>query len=97
MTFPGDAGAKCKLEESVGRAVRARRQEFGMTQVGLAERTGMTQGAISRLERGKCMPTIPVLERIAEALDSVLLVAITPSRPVMIGFRNLARAEAAAG
>jgi transcriptional regulator with XRE-family HTH domain len=51
-----------------------------MTQVRLAELSGMTQAAISRLEHGKCMPTFPLLERIAAAFGSVLLVAVEPGR-----------------
>lgn len=38
----------------------------------------MTQPALSRLEAGGVVPTIPVLERISEALDAELSVTITP-------------------
>ncbi len=38
----------------------------------------MTQPALSRLEAGGAVPTIPVLERIAAALGSELIVAISP-------------------
>ncbi|MFJ2704361.1 helix-turn-helix domain-containing protein [Streptomyces sp. NPDC087428] len=74
------------LEERFGRAVRDRRQEIGMTQAGLAALAGMSQAAISRLERGRCLPTLHLLERVAVALDSVLLVAIEPGR-VVVDFR----------
>lgn len=57
-----------------------------MTQIQLAELSGMTQAAISRLEHGKCMPTFPLLERIAAAFDSVLLVAVEPHRGVSVTF-----------
>lgn len=43
------------------------------------------------------MPTIPILERIATALDSALLMAIVPSHHVVIGFRDLVRARATVG
>ncbi|NUV59133.1 helix-turn-helix domain-containing protein [Streptomyces sp. CAI-85] len=76
------------VEESLGKAVRNRRSEVGMTQVRLAELAGMTQAAISRLEHGKCMPTIPLLERIAAAFDSALFVVIEPGRGVAVGFRG---------
>ncbi|MFF9393565.1 helix-turn-helix domain-containing protein [Streptomyces griseoluteus] len=74
------------LEELVGRAVRERRGKTGMTQVRLAELSGMTQAAVSRLEHGKCMPTFPLLERISTAFGSVLLVAVEPGRGVRVTF-----------
>ncbi len=39
---------------------------------------GMTQPALSRLEAGGVIPTIPLLERISAALDADLIVAISP-------------------
>ncbi|MBT2491806.1 helix-turn-helix transcriptional regulator [Streptomyces sp. ISL-96] len=86
----GSRHRKPGLEDFFGRAVRARRREIGMTQAQLAELTGMSQAAISRLEHGKCMPTLPLLERVAAALNSVLLVAIEPRRRVSVNFRAFA-------
>ena len=52
------------------------RECHGLTQVELAERCGIDQGDISRIERGSTSPTARTLQRIAEALDSdVRLVA----------------------
>jgi ribosome-binding protein aMBF1 (putative translation factor) len=62
----------------LGQAVRARRLEIGMSQTELAERAGMTQSAVSRLEAGGSVPTIGVLERLAAALSADLVVALTP-------------------
>lgn len=62
-----------------------------MTQAQLARVSGMSQAAISRLERGKCMPTIPLLKRVAVALNSVLYVAIEPRNRVAVAFRDIAR------
>lgn len=62
----------------LGQAVRARRLELGMSQVELAERAGMTQSAISRLEAGGTVPTIAILERLAAALNADLVVTLTP-------------------
>ncbi|WP_281180864.1 helix-turn-helix domain-containing protein [Nocardia lijiangensis] len=39
-----------------------------MTQAELAERAGLKQPAVARFEAGGTMPTIPMLERYAEAL-----------------------------
>jgi len=54
----------------IGQAVRERRLAFGLSQVELASRAGMTQPALSRLEAGGVIPTIPLLERISAALDA---------------------------
>lgn len=62
----------------IGQAVRERRLALGLSQTELAARTGMTQPALSRLEAGGTVPTIPVLERITAALDAELSVTIIP-------------------
>jgi transcriptional regulator with XRE-family HTH domain len=61
-----------------GRAVRDRRLALGLSQVELASRAGMTQPALSRLEAGGVIPTIPLLDRISAALDADLIVEIAP-------------------
>ncbi len=62
----------------LGRAVRERRLALGLSQVQLAARAGMTQPALSRLEAGGVIPTIPLLDRISAALDAHLIVEIAP-------------------
>jgi ribosome-binding protein aMBF1 (putative translation factor) len=62
----------------LGRAVRERRLALGLSQVELAARAGMTQPALSRLEAGGVIPTIPLLDRISAALDADLIVEIAP-------------------
>ena len=62
----------------IGRAIRERRLDLGLTQTELAERAGMTQPALSRLEAGGVIPTIPLLERISAALEADLIVEIAP-------------------
>ena len=62
----------------IGQAVRERRQALGLSQTELAARAGMTQPALSRLEAGGVVPTIPLLERISAALDADLIVRIAP-------------------
>jgi ribosome-binding protein aMBF1 (putative translation factor) len=62
----------------LGKAVRDRRLELGFSQVELAVRAGMTQPALSRLEAGGVIPTIPLLDRISQALDADLIVQIAP-------------------
>jgi ribosome-binding protein aMBF1 (putative translation factor) len=62
----------------IGQAVRERRLALGLSQTELAARAGMTQPALSRLEAGGVVPTIPLLERISIALDADLIVEISP-------------------
>ena len=65
----------------IGQAVRERRLALGLSQTELATRAGMTQPALSRLEAGGVVPTIPLLERISMALDAELIVDIAPTLP----------------
>jgi ribosome-binding protein aMBF1 (putative translation factor) len=62
----------------IGQTVRERRLALGLSQTELAVRAGMTQPALSRLEAGGVVPTIPLLERISIALDADLIVEISP-------------------
>lgn len=63
----------------LGAMVRDLRLDAGLSQEELAQRAGMTQPALSRLERGGGIPTIAVLDRIAAALHATLKVSITPA------------------
>lgn len=69
----------------IGQAVRERRLELGLSQVDLATRAGMTQPALSRLEAGGVIPTIPLLDRISTALNADLIVKIAPTQPEHVG------------
>ena len=62
----------------IGQAVRERRLALGLSQTELAARAGMTQPALSRLEAGGVIPTIPLLDRISGALDADLIIQISP-------------------
>ena len=54
------------------------RNRHSLTQTQLAERCGMSQADISRIERGSTSPTARTLQRIADALEADLcLVART--------------------
>jgi DNA-binding XRE family transcriptional regulator len=62
------------LEQAYGLAsqVIGLRLELGLTQAELAERCGVDQGDISRIERGETSPTTTTLQRIADALGAEL-------------------------
>jgi ribosome-binding protein aMBF1 (putative translation factor) len=62
----------------IGQAVRERRLALGLSQTELAKRAGMTQPALSRLEAGGVIPTIPLLERITTALEADLIIEFSP-------------------
>lgn len=80
-----EAYVAARLRYELGNAVRERREELGWSQTELARRTGtMRQPAIARFEAGGTVPTLPLLERLAEALGLQLTVKMTPgpTRPV---------------
>ncbi|WP_433424742.1 helix-turn-helix domain-containing protein [Microtetraspora malaysiensis] len=82
MGCPGAGAAyeAARLRFELGEAVRQRREELGLTQAELAERAGLKQPAVARFEAGGTMPTIPMLERLAEALEVRLNVQFQPLR-----------------
>ena len=53
----------------IGRRIAEIRREVGMTQDQLAEKADISVVHLSNVERGKKMPGLPVLIRIAEALE----------------------------
>ena len=59
------------------KAVAAARAQAGLSQKELAERTGIDQSDISKIERGVANPSVATLERIAAALGGELSVSIT--------------------
>jgi len=56
--------------------IRALREARGLSQRELAARVGTTQSAIARLEGGNVSPSLPTLDKIAEALDVELSVSL---------------------
>lgn len=55
--------------------IKRRRIELGMTQLEVAEKMGVPQTAVSRLEKQKHSPSIDMVERYAEAIGCKLHVA----------------------
>jgi DNA-binding XRE family transcriptional regulator len=52
----------------VGRTIREQREKAGLTQTQLAKKTGIDQGHLSDLEKGRHSPNAKTLERIAAGL-----------------------------
>ncbi|MFI6043341.1 helix-turn-helix domain-containing protein [Nocardia sp. NPDC051321] len=61
--------AAFRMAAEIGEAVRAVREARGWSQSDLAERTGLKQHAVSRLESGDVVPTLKTLLRVSDALD----------------------------
>ena len=64
-----------RVEFELTRALIAARTESHMTQKELAERTGIRQSNISRIENGTCSPTVATLQTLAEGLGKRLMIS----------------------
>ena len=64
-----DETKQAKLARSVGASIAAMRLDAGMTQEQLAEALGIGAEAVSRIERGAVMPTLPRLFDVAEVFE----------------------------
>lgn len=83
MAEPGaeESYEATRLAFELGSAVRHLREQLGWTQTQLARAADMSQPAVARFEAGGTVPTIPVLERLAHALDTKLVVQFAPGSP----------------
>lgn len=65
----------------IGEDVRRLRTERGLSQQELAERMGVAQSVVARLEAGGVEPRLSTLDRVAQALGVELEVHFQPSAP----------------
>ena len=63
-----------------GQELARRRREAGLTQQQVAERMGTTQEAISRIEAGRRLPNVPVVDRYAKAIGKSIALVFGESR-----------------
>lgn len=71
-----------KPEMDVIRAIVDARISQNLTQKELAERTGINQADISKLENGTRNPSVNLLKRLAEGMDMVLKIEFVPKTKV---------------
>ena len=67
-------------EVNISRAILNARINAGMTQVELSQKSGISQADISRLEKGTRNPSLNLLKRLAEAMDSTLSIEFIPNK-----------------
>ena len=56
------------LAITIGKALRKARESSGLTQEDAADRAGISAEFYARMERGRTLPSVPTLVRLAEAL-----------------------------
>ena len=66
-------------EYAIIQAIIDARKTTGMTQKQLAEKTGITQADISRLENGSANPSLKTLQRLAEGMGMKLKLEFLPA------------------
>ena len=69
-------------EFDIIRAMVEARTSKNLTQKQLAERTGINQADISKLENGTRNPSINLLKRLAEGMDMVLKIEFIPKQKI---------------
>jgi ribosome-binding protein aMBF1 (putative translation factor) len=71
-----EARREIRLSMALAQAVYERRTKLGLTETELAERAGLSQAKISRIEGSDTVPTLPLLAKLARALDATLNIAL---------------------
>ncbi len=67
-----EAWAETELEDQIKRCLIQARLDAGLTQKDLAERSGVRQSNISRIENGSAIPTLQTLKAIAKGTGKKL-------------------------
>mgnify|MGYP002622933249 FL=1 len=70
-------------EVNITRAILDARINAGMTQMELSQKSGISQADISRLEKGTRNPSLNLLKRLAEAMDSTLSIEFIPNKRIV--------------
>lgn len=75
-----EARREIRLSMALAKAVYDRRIELGLTQAEVAARAGLTQAKVSRIEGSDTVPTLPLLSKLASALDAALDISLDEDR-----------------
>lgn len=67
---PGPRARVDTLQQQFGTLIRRRRLAIGLGQEGLAHKATIHRTHVSLLERGKRMPSLLVIQKLAKALDT---------------------------
>jgi transcriptional regulator with XRE-family HTH domain len=70
------------LARQVGALIRSKREKRGLCQSEMAERVGISQGALSRYERGQLLPSFFHMLRLREELRISLARFKIPEGPI---------------
>ena len=71
--------------------VRARRRALGLTQHELAEAAGLTQQAVSYIERGAGVPRVTTMLRLARVLGTTLEALVAEESELLAAPRSTTR------
>ena len=77
-----------EVNEQIGRKIRNLRQKNGLTQQELADRTELTKGFISQLERGQVSPSVVTLFDLIECLGTTPGDFFTEKEDTKVVFRD---------
>lgn len=82
IEVPKNAGVD--INRMLAYRLSAAREEAGVTQKELAEKTGIYQADISKIERGLANPSVSTLRRLADGLNMNLIIDFQPKNDVAV-------------
>jgi y4mF family transcriptional regulator len=68
------------LNSIIGKTIRQRRKELGITQPDLAELASVSKNTLYKLERGQSNPSLNVLNKFAEVLGMELKLEVKKNK-----------------
>ena len=68
--------------QSIGKRIKKRRKELHLTQTEIKEKTGISSGNMSDIERGNRLPAATTLAQLSEILDCSIEWILTGKSPV---------------
>ena len=71
------AFADYDIESELRELIVTTRTQLGITQKQLADKSGVSQANISKIENGSYRPSIPILKRIADGLGKRIVIEFT--------------------